>query len=213
MNRDNREYFLHFFTPTPELTRAIAEANRELLHEDMEEGLTASDLAEMDEEEGEHNIDDFGALLVGDRERDAYRPDRETAGYLRAPTLPDYQHLISKRLHGYLAFLARGEQARGGRLYDLYDIVPDGMERRLGLNHRARRCRGLLEDLAGEFGDGMMRKHDGHFRARWGEIHMETPRLVVLVEREAEGREPSAPYRRATLTTRATRAAGGRRGR
>jgi hypothetical protein len=211
MNRDNREYFLDFFTPTPELTRDIAEANRDLLREDLEEGLTARDREEMDDEaeEGEHLVhDEMDDLFIAKPERPRGHDD-----LLRPLTLTDYQHLIAKRLHGFLAFLARSEQARERAAYDLYEIVPEGMERRLGLNDRSRRYGGLLRGLAEEFRGSLMEKHSGRFGARWGEIYLVGPREVVLVERAAQRREAAAPYQRATLSTRATRAVGGRRGR
>jgi hypothetical protein len=213
MNRDNREYFLNFFKPTPGLTRAIAGANRDLILEDSEEGLTALDREEMDEEpeEGEHLFgNEVDGLIIREPERPTGRgPD----DFARAPTVADYQHLISKRLHGFLAFLARSEQARSRARYDIFQIVPEGMERRLGLNDRSRRYEGLLQGLAEEFRGSLMEKHRGRFGARWGEIHMVGPRHVVLVESAEQRREAAAPYERATLSTRATRAAGGRRGR
>ncbi len=201
----NRNYYLRFFTPSPELTRRIVQANSELSEADAFENLSEADLAELDTDPEEDFEDEKFAgegLLL-----------EELEGEERERSLDDYQQFIAESLYSYLALLSRTDEAAVFP-FDIYETIPHGMEENLGLAGAHGRYDHLLKRLAAEFYAQLQERHQGHCKTGWGEVRLAKEArlrrggLMWLVARQAQPREERPRYRRAVLSPRASRAHG-----
>jgi len=194
----SRNYYLRFFTPSPDLTSRIVQLSGELSEAEAAD-LSEADLAELDTEPEE----DFEA----ERFSESGLP-REFAEDERERSTGNSQQFIAESLYSYLASLSRTEEARAHLTFDIYEAIPHGMEENLGLAEADGRCRHLLERLAEEFHSQLRERHHGLYKAGWGEVRLVKGPHMLLVERQAERREERPRYRRAVLSPRASRAYG-----
>lgn len=203
-------YLTSFFIPSAPIAEAIALENYRLTLEDLKEDFSVSIDHEYKEEwnppdrrkewRNEVNYQKWRALMESIK---AFL--REEGRSIQREQIIQCQRVISQRLYRYLAFLARSSQAQQGTRFDIWIIVPEGMETMLGLavhkkdrEQSEEKIKTLLRELTGEFGGWLSNNCGGYYKAPWGEMHLEDHYLLLVATTFHESNSEH-PYTEATF--------------
>jgi hypothetical protein len=198
MRRDYRDHLARFFLPTHGLTEAILLTNA---------ALVAADEEEPDEDDvSESKEHDEGYVWeVEDEEH----PQRVAHAEVEndEPIIERGRFVIADQLYNYLAYLSHTPRSYHHIPFDLYEVIPSGMEALLGLEDSEKRAQLLLTRLTDEFRGDMLERHGGYYGdAPWGDVILkEDGRFLLFKAKGVEEAEPPDRYERAVQRVRSVR--------
>jgi hypothetical protein len=217
---------LNFFIPTAQLTEDIIVQNRKLAQQDLQRARRE----DLDAEFFEHEFrGERRNSASGDSPEGQQRFVDRCMELVRNETLNDHEKLnhimrqsqleIAETLYGYLAVLARRQEAFRGEPYNIWLVIPQGMGSRLGLMRSVAHLRHvdfeankyrlddeqlfddnsrmLLTEFTKEFRLWLSHQQGGTYdRAPWGVMHLEDEDHLFLraAPQERRRRRPTRHY-------------------